>query len=469
MKNPDPKSTKTGVLLLTSVASFMISLDSQVVMTALGAIRLNLGASMEALEWAVNAYILSFAVLLPAGAALGDRLGRRRVFLIGIAVFVAASAACALAHTIGWLIAARAVQGAGGALVMPLAMALLSAAFPREERGKALGTFTGITGLALLAGPTIGGAVAEGLAWQWIFWINVPVGLVLIPLARRRITESFGTDTRLDIIGIVLATGASIGVAWGLMRGNSGGWTSTEVTAALIGGVLLTIAFVVWERRTREPMVPMRLFQNRAFAAGIAASVPYYAAIYGTLFFLVQFLQTAQGYGPFGAGLRVLPWTATLFIIAPLAGRIMNRVGERPLILLGLLLQTIGMAWIALTASPDLSFVGLALPLVVAGCGGSMAMPALQNAVMSAVAPSDIGKASGTFNMLRFLGGMLGIALLVAVFAENGTLASPQGFSNGFAAAIGASATLSLLGLIVGLSLPARRGVALKPAHNPAE
>src|SRR5262245_15758671 len=338
MKESREKAARAWVLALASVASFMVSLDSQVVAAALNTIRLDLGASIEALEWTVNAYILSFAVLLLTGAALGDRFGRRRMFVAGLGLFTAASAACALAPSVGWLIAARAVQGAGGALVMPLAMALLSVAFPREERGRALGIFTGLTGLALIAGPVVGGAIAEGIAWQWIFWLNLPIGVVLIPLVLARIPESRGADTALDVPGLALVTGGAFGVVWGLMRGNSVGWGSLEVVAALVAGVVLAVAFVGWELGARQPMVPMRFFRSRAFSAGNAAGFCLFASLYGTLFFMAQFLQTAQGHGPLGAGLRLLPWTATLFVVAPLAGVLVGRIGERPLIVGGLLL-----------------------------------------------------------------------------------------------------------------------------------
>src|SRR5258707_1189410 len=320
MMQVNQTAAKPWVLALTSVASFMMALDALVVTTALSTIRVDLGASIEALEWVVNAYNLSFAVLLLTGAALGDRFGRRRVFAAGLALFVAASAACALADGAGSLIAARAVQGAGAALVMPTAMTLLSATFPPQERGKALGMFSGLTGLALIAGPVVGGAVAEGIAWPWIFWINIPIGLVAIPLAQRRIPESRGPGTAIDVSGVVLVTGAALAVVWGLMRGNAAGWTSLEVGAALAAGFLLAIAFVAWERHADAPMAPMRFFRSRAFSSGIAASFLFYASMYGTLFLLPQFLQTAQGHAPLGAGLRLLPWTATTFIVAPIAG-----------------------------------------------------------------------------------------------------------------------------------------------------
>ena len=443
----DNKVTPAWVLALTSVASFMVALDALVVTTALNTIRLDLGASIGALEWTVNAYNLSFAVLLMTGAALGDRFGRRRLFAAGLGLFMAASVACALASSVDWLIAARAVQGAGAALVMPLAMALLSAAFSGYERGKALGIFSGVTGLALIAGPVVGGAIAEGIAWQWIFWLNLPIGLIIIPLVLRRIPESFGIDTALDIPGLALLSAAAMGLVWGLMLGNG---------AALAGALLLVVAFVAWELHAREPMVPMRFFRSRAFSSGIAASFLFYASLYGAVFLLPQFLQAAQGHGPLGAGLRLLPWTATLFLVAPIAGGLVNRIGERPLVVVGLLLQALGMAWIGLTAAPELAYAELVAPLVIAGAGVSMAMPAAQNAVFSSVAATEIGKASGTFNMMRFLGGMLGIAVLVAVFAAVGDFGSAEAFSNGFGLAIGVSAALSLAGALAGIALPGR-------------
>ncbi|HEX6482300.1 MAG TPA: DHA2 family efflux MFS transporter permease subunit [Ktedonobacteraceae bacterium] len=461
MKESSEKATRAWVLVLASVASFMVALDALVVSTALSTIRLHLGASIEELEWTVNAYSLSFAVLLMTAAALGDRFGRRRMFVAGLGLFVAASAACALSRSAGGLIAARAVQGCGAALVMPLAMTLLSAAFPSEQRGRALGIFSSVTGLAVLSGPVLGGAIAGGIAWQWIFWLNVPVGLIVIPLVLGRIPESFGPRTALDIGGLLLVTGAALGVVWGLVRGNSVGWGSLEVVATLVTGVGLAVAFVAWELRTRVPMVPMRFFRSRAFSAGNAATFLLYASLYGgTLFFLAQFLQTAQGYGPLAAGLRLLPGTATLFVVAPIAGALVNRIGERPLIVGGLLVQAVGMAWIGLIAGPGLAYSRLVVPLIVAGIGVSMAIPAAQNSVISAVTAHEIGKASGTFNMLRQLGGVFGIAILAAVFAGGGSFASAQAFSNGFAPAMGVSAALSLLGAIAGLVLPGRRAMA---------
>jgi EmrB/QacA subfamily drug resistance transporter len=347
---------------------------------------------------------------------------------------------------------------------MPLAMALLSVAFPREERAKALGIFSGVTGLALVSGPVVGGVIAQGIDWQWIFWLNIPIGLITIPLVLSRIRESVGPGTGLDIPGLALVTGAALGVVWGLVRGNNAGWGSSEVVSALVAGIVLAVAFVAWEVRAREPMVPMRLFRSRAFSSGNAVGFLLWGPVQGTLFFMAQFLQTAQGHGPLGAGLRLLPWTATLFVIAPLAGALVKRTGERPLIVVGLFLQAVGMAWIGRIAAPDLPYTTLVAPLIVAGAGASMAIPATQNAVLSSVAATEIGKASGTFNTLRFLGAVFGIAILAAVFARTGSFGSAQAFSAGFAPAIGVSAALSLLGAVAGMWQPARREVAVAQA-----
>jgi EmrB/QacA subfamily drug resistance transporter len=457
------KATRTWVLALTSVASLMVALDALVVTTALTTIRVDLGASIEQLEWTVNAYSLSFAVLLMTAAAVGDRIGRRRMFAAGLGLFVAASAACALAPDVGWLIAARAVQGVGAAMITAVALALLSANFPAELRGRAMGIFAGITGLAVLGGPVVGGAIAQGAAWQWIFWLNVPIGLAAMPLVLRRIPESYGRRARLDLGGLALVTGAALGIVWGLVRGNQAGWGSLEVVGTLAAGAVLAAAFVAWELRAREPMLPMGVFRSRAFSAGNASVFFLMASLFGAVFFLAQFLQTSLGHGPLDTGLRLMPWTATLFIVAPIAGSLVNRVGERPLIVGGLLLQAIGMASIALMASPAMAYADMVPALVVAGTGVSMAIPATQSVVMGAVAPSDAGEASGTYNMVRQLGGVFGIAIVVAVFSGAGSYASPQAFSDGFGPALGVTAGLALVGALTALGLPGLRS-ALAPA-----
>jgi EmrB/QacA subfamily drug resistance transporter len=446
--------SRAWVLILASLASCVAALDTLVVTTALATIRLDLGASIDQLEWTVNAYNLSFAVLLMTAAALGDRLGRRRMFAAGLALFALASAACALAPTIGWLVAARAVQGVGAALIMTLAFALVSAAFRPERRGWALGIFFSVTGLAVASGPLVGGAVVEGIAWQWIFWLNVPIGLALVPLALARVPESFGPDSALDLGGLALVTTGVLGLVWGLVRGNVAGWGSPEVVAALAAGALLLVAFVGWQLRAREPMLPMLYFRSRAFSAGNAAIFFAMGSLFCGVFFLAQFMQVALGSGPLDAGLRLLPWTATLFFVAPVAGALVDRFGERPFLVAGPLLQAIGMAWIALVADAGMAYGELVAPLIVAGVGISMTFPAAQNSVVGSVPAEAIGKAAGTNSTMRELGGVFGIALSVAVFAGAGSYASAQAFSDGFVAAMGVSAGLSLLGALAGTALP---------------
>ncbi len=457
-------SAKNWALGLTSLASFMMALDAMVITTAFVTIRSEFGASVETLQWTANAYNLTFAVLLLTGAALGDRFGRRRMFAAGIALFVLASVACALAPTVGWLIIGRGAQGAGAALVMPLAMAILSGAFGREERARALGIFSGITGCALIIGPAVGGFLTATLGWRFIFWINVPIGLILVALIVARLRESFGPPARLDIVGLTLVAASALALVWGLIRGNQLSWASAEVIGALALGILLAIAFVGFERRSAAPMIPMRLFASRPFAAGVASSFLFYAAMYGTLFLLPQFLQAAFGAGPLGAGLRLLPWTSTLFLTAPIAGAVVQKFGERILVVTGLLMQAAGLGWIALEVTAGATYAALVAPAILAGVGVSMAMPAAQNAVLSSVAITEMGKASGVFNMSRFLGGMLGVALLVAVFSAHGAADTSAHFASGFAAAMIVAAALSVLAAIAGAFLPARRSVAqLKP------
>ena len=464
MKSRSTQTSKRAasgwVVALTAIGSLMAALDTLVVSTSLSAIRLDLGASIEQLEWTLNAYNLSFAVLLITAAALGDRYGRRAFYAIGLGLFAAASAASALAPSVGFLIAARAVQGAGAALVLTLGLALLSVAFPPERRGAAIGLFSAVTGIAVASGPLVGGAIAEGIAWEWIFWLNVPIGLAAIPLVLSRIEESFGGDTGLDLPGLALISAAAFGIVWGLVRGNSAGWGSLEVVGALAAGLLLVGAFIARELRAPEPMLPMRFFRSRAFSAGNAAIFFTLASLFGAVFFFAQMLQTALGYGPLDAGLRLMPWTVTFITVAPVVGSLVDRFGERPFMVAGLFLQALGMGWIALIADPGLTYWEFVLPSVVAGVGVSMAIPSAQNSVVGSVADEDVGKAAGANSMMRELGGVFGIAVAVAVFGGAGSFASPEAFLDGFAPAIGVVAALSLAGAIVALALPGRRRAA---------
>jgi EmrB/QacA subfamily drug resistance transporter len=447
---------KGWTLTLAALGAFMTALDTLVVTTALPVLRVDLHASLAGLEWTVNAYNLSFACLLLTGAALGDRFGRRRLFCLGLGVFSAASAAAALSPTVGALIAARAVQGAGAAIVMPLTLTLITEAFPAEKRGAAVGLWGGIAGLAVALGPVVGGAVVDGIDWHWIFWLNVPVGVALIPLAARRLSESFGPRPQLDVRGLVLAGAGLLGLTWGLVRANAVGWGSTEVDATLVVGAALVAAFLAWERRARSPMLPLGLFRARGFATANAVSFFMYAGLFGALFLMAQFLQTALGHSPLDAGIRMLPWTATPMVVAPIAGALADRFGNRPFMTLGLVLQAVGLGWVALIAKPGMGYLQLGVALTVAGVGTSLCFPTVANAVASSVPLREIGVASGTNNAVRELGGVFGVAVLAAVFTHRGVYGSPQAFVDGFGPALWVAAGFSALGIVAALLSPGR-------------
>jgi EmrB/QacA subfamily drug resistance transporter len=451
----NPKTLWTFVV--TSLALVMVTLDNLVVTTALPVIRKDLGAGIEGLEWTVNAYTLTFAVLLLTGAALGDRFGRRRLFAIGLGIFTLASAAAALAPSIEVLVAARALQGLGGAIVTPLTLTLLSAAVPAEKRGVALGAWGGIGGLAVALGPLVGGAVVSGLSWQWIFWLNVPIGLALIPLALRRLDESHGPSGKLDLPGLGLASTGLLGIVWGLVRGNGQGWASPEIVVALTAGAALVVAFVIWELRTEMPMLPMRFFRNRAFAAANAASLLMFFGMFGSIFLLAQFFQTVQGYSPFGSGLRILPWTAMPIFIAPIAGALSGRIGGRPLMALGLTLQAIGLGWMAAIGSATAPYADFVAPFVISGMGMALFFAPVANVVLSSVRPEEEGQASGANNAIRELGGVFGVAVLASIFSHYGGYGSGEAFVNGLNPAIWVGAGVVLAGAVAALAIPGRR------------
>jgi EmrB/QacA subfamily drug resistance transporter len=445
-------------LAITGAALFMVVLDNLVVTTALPSIRNDLGASVEQLGWFVNAYTLTFAVLLLPGAALGDRFGRRRVFEIGLALFTLASAAAALAPGSGELVAARALQGAGAALVLPLSLTLLSSAFPAERRGVALGVWSGISGLAIALGPLVGGAVVDGISWQWIFWLNVPLGVLVLPAARAFLRESRGPRERLDPIGLVLAIGGLLGIVWGVVRGNGAGWSSPEIVGALAGGTLLLGVFLAWEARTDAPMLPLRLFRSRAFAATNAVSLTMSFGIFGSIFLLAQFLQTVQGYSAFHAGLRTLPWTLMPMFVAPIAGALSDRIGGRPLMALGLALQSIALGWLASISAVDVSYARLVVPFALAGTGMALVFAPVANVVLSSVRPEEQGKASGANNAIREVGGALGVAVLAAVFANAGSYRTGQTFVNGLVPAVWTGAGVLAVGAVLALLVPRAAG-----------
>jgi EmrB/QacA subfamily drug resistance transporter len=465
------KPSPAWTLAIVSIALFMVTLDNLVVSTALPTIRTDLGATLEDLEWTVNAYTLTFAVFLLTGAALGDRFGRRRMFLIGLGSFTLASAAAALAPSTAALIAARAAQGLSAAMVLPLTLTLLSEAFPSEKRGMALGIWSGVSGLGVATGPLVGGAIVDGIAWQWIFWLNVPVGLALLPLAMRKLAESHGPARSLDLRGVALGSLGLFGIVFGIVRGNPAGWGSLQVVGALAAGAALLVGFLLWERRAPQPVLPLKFFRSRAFAATNAVSLIMSFGIFGSIFFLTQIFQTAQGLSALEAGVKTLPWTLMPIIVAPLAGIFSDRIGSRPLMATGLALQSIAIAWIASRARLDVPYAELVPGFVLGGAGMALVFAPSANAVLGSVAPEEAGQASGANSAIREVGGVMGVAILAAVFAGNGSYASPQAFMDGVQPALWVGAAVLALGAAIALLVPGKAAAPVAvplPAPEPA-
>ena len=447
---------------ITSIALFMTTLDNLVVTTALPVIKHDLHASLQGLEWTVNAYTLTFAVLLLTGAALGDRFGRRRLFVVGLAIFTLGSAAAALASSAGELIAARAIQGIGGAIVLPLTLTILSAAVPAKRRGLALGAWGGIGGLAVALGPLVGGAIVQGISWQWIFWLNVPFGLLLIPLALTRLNETHGANARIDQRGLLLSGAGLFAIVLGLVRGNDVGWTTTQTALTLSTGVVVLALFVLWELRAEAPMLPMRFFRNVTFSAANAASLLMFFGMFGSIFLLAQYFQTVQGSSPLQSGLRILPWTAMPIFVAPIAGVLSDRIGGRPIMAAGLALQAAGLAWIAAILTATLPYSSIVAPFVLSGVGMAMYFAPVANVVLSAVKPEEEGQASGANNAIRELGGVFGVAVLASIFARYGGYDSGPSFVDGVTPALYVGAAIVAVGAVAALFIPGRRrqGVA---------
>jgi EmrB/QacA subfamily drug resistance transporter len=456
------RATTTWTFVVVSVAVFMASLDNLIVTTALPVIKAELGATLQQLQWTVNAYTLTFAVLLLSGAALGDRFGRKRMFMVGIALFTAGSALAALAPSIGVLIIARAVQGLGGAIVTPLTLTILSAAVRPARRGLALGVWSAVGCLAIAIAPVVGGAIVESFSWQWVFWVNVPIGLALLPMAWLRIEETKGPDRALDLPGVGLASTALFGIVWGLVRSDGQGWTSLSVAGPIAAGALLLGLFVWWEARSRTPMVPMGFFRRRAFSTANGTSLLMSFGMFGSVFLLAQFFQIVQGYSPFQAGLRTLTWTAMPILVAPLAGLLSDRLGSRPLLVAGMGMMAGGLAWIAAVASPTVPYHDLIAPFAIAGVGMSLYWAPVANVVLSAVRRDEEGKASGVSNTVREVGGVFGVAVLASIFSAVGGYASPAAFTAGLNAALWVGAAVIGVGTLAALAVPGRAARAMK-------
>jgi len=462
---PD-RRVRAGVglaLLAASLPMFMATLDNLVMTTALPVLRVELSASLEQLQWMVNAYTLSFAGLMLAAATLGDRWGRRRVFVTGITLFALASVASALAPNAGALIAARAVQGAGAAAVMPLSLTLLAGAVPAARRAMAIGIWGAVSGLGVALGPVVGGAVVDGISWEAIFWINVPVAVVAVPLVLRALPESTGRRGRLDLLGLALAGVGVLSAVWAIVRGNDDGWGSAPVVGGLVLGGLLLVAFVVRQARTDHPLVPLRMFRIRSFGVANVSGFVFSVGVFGIVFLLAQYLQIGMGYTPLDAGLRTLPWTAAPMLVAPVAGMLAPRLGVRPLLVGGLLSQAAGLAWQAASLGDVVSYRDLVPGLVLAGVGMGLTFAPSSTAVLADMAPDDHGTASSVNATLREIGGALGVAVLVAVFQAAGGALTPDGYLVGLRPAVWVAAAVVLGGAVVALAMPRQTGRVARP------
>jgi len=447
-------------IVAASLPMFMSTLDNLVMTNALPTIRVDLGASVEELQWFVNAYTLSFASFILMAAALGDRFGRRSVFVAGIVVFTLASVFSALSTEPWMLILGRAVQGLGGAAIMPLSLTLLVGSVSTRFRPLAIGIWGGISGLGVALGPLIGGAVVEGISWEAIFWINVPVGIIAVPLALAALPNTFGARVRADLAGLLLVGVGVLAVVYGIVRGNDAGWDSPEVVGSLILGAILLVAFVWWENRSPAPLLPLRLFRDRSFTIANVVGLTFSFGIFGAIFILIQFLQVVQGYTPLQAGVATMPWTMAPMVVAPLAGLIAPRVGTRLLIVAGLGFEAIAMAWLGLTMSAATPYLEMLPAFILAGIGMGLVFAPLSTAVLATMKHDDHAKASGTNATLREVGVALGIAVLTAVFVGAGGSLTPTGYVDAAIPAVLVGAGALALATLLAIALPAGRAAA---------
>lgn len=465
---PALSRTQAWTLVLAGTGSFMVVLDLFAVSAALPEIRVEMHASLGALAWTVNAYTLGFAVLILTAATLGDRWGRRNLYAGALAAFAVSSAACALAPGVGALLAARVAQGVSAAAIMPLALALLNAAFPPRRRGWAMGVYGSITGLGTVLGPVLGGALTQALSWPWIFWINVPIGLLAACAVPCLVKDSRGPRRPVDPPALILAIASTLAIVWGIIRAATAGWRDQEVIGALIIGLVALGALLAWQRRARHPMIPSRLFGSGALAAGNTAIFAQSASLTAVVFFTTQFFQGAQGDGPLAAGLRLLPLGVVPLVIAPRSGALADRVGLRPLVVVGLILQASGVAALTLLGTPHRSYLVLAGPLCLVGAGVTLAVPALTKAVVGSVEPGDIGIASGLFTMLRQLGGAVGVAVTSTAFAATGGYGNPAEVAGGYDGAMCLATVLGVLGVFAAAGVRTRRTGPPAPTETAA-
>lgn len=454
-------------IVACSLPAFMGGLDNLVVSNALVAISHSLGAQESELQWVVNGYTLPFAGLMLTAAGLGDRFGRRRVFLCGAVTFIAGSIISGLSDSVQMLILGRVIQGAGAAAVLPLSLSLLAAAVPESKRSAAIGLWGGITGLGIALGPVVGGAITQGLAWEWIFWLNIPIGLIAIPLILAFLQESRGADTALDLPGVLFGSGAVALLVWAIVRGPTEGWSSAQVMGGFAAAAALLLCFLRWERRTASPLLPMRFYRSRGFVLSNIVSITLYFGLFGSIFLMAQYLQKVMGYNAFEAGLRTLPWSIGPMLVAPLAGLLTDRVGAGRLIALGMVLDGVALGWLAWIAEPQTPYASLVPAMVVGGIGMGIVWAPISSVVLGSVRPDEHAKASGANNTLREVGGALGVAVCTSVFTHfltrtpmQSVADMPVGFTNGLRAALWLGSGVVLAGSLAAFAIPPRQTAA---------
>jgi EmrB/QacA subfamily drug resistance transporter len=452
-----PRVAATAIL--ASIGAFVTSLDIVVVVNALPTIKTHFNASLSDLEWTINAYNLVFAAMMLTGSALGDRFGRKRLYVIGLVLFSAASAACATAGSAGILITARTVQGASAALVLPISLSLITEAFPPEKRGAAIGMWSGVSGLGVATGPLLGGAIVQGISWQWIFWLNVPVCAVSALLSAMLLRESHGPRPRLDLVGLPMVALGLLALVWAPVRAPEIGWGSGEVIGALIAGVAVIALFVAWESRAPVPMMPLEYFRRRAFSTTNVVSFLFTFGLIGSVFWIAQTLQIGLGYSPLASGIRLLPMTMAPMIFAPIGGVLADRIGTRPVMSSGLLLMGAGYVWLGLVMKAGTGYASYIFPLFLSGMGIGLVLPGQSTAAISAVPFRDSGVASGVNNTLRETGGLFGIAVLAAVFAANGSYVSRATFLHGVRYATLVASAMAFVAVIPALLGPSKAEV----------
>ena len=437
---------------------FMIMLDNTVVFVALAAIQSDLKISQSELEWVVSGYALTFAVLMLTGGKLADLLGRRRIFIVGLAIFTASSLACGLATGAGFLIGARVVQGVGAALMNPATLSIIVATFPPRQRGTAIGIWVGISAMALAIGPLIGGILTEQINWSWIFFINVPVGIAGIIVSRLFITESRdeSEEQRLDLPGLISSAVGLFGLTYALIEGNNYGWSSGRILAGFALAAVGLVAFVLLEHRQRVPMLDLSLFKNSTFAGANLTMLLVALAMFGVFFFNSLYLGQVLGYSPIQTGATFLPLTILIVFVAPLAGRFSDKIGSRWLMGAGLVLLS-GSLLSFSTLGVDSTFWDILPGLILGGFGMSLAMTPTTAAAMGSVPVDKAGVGSAVLNSMRQVGGSLGIALMGAIVAASVSVlptnpAYPDQFVEGYHNALHVAAVIAILGAVVAVA-----------------